>query len=274
MGTPARCAAGRVDVALVCGGRWHDFDYARLQILALLGRHDSVRCSVHQDFSDVAVLAAADAVVAYTCDVRPGRGEALALRDRVRAGGRLLALHATNSAIDAPVPGAQRLFRTPDAMPEFSALLGNRFLAHPRITPTRIEIVNPDHPLVSGVPAFVTTDEIYVSELADDLEVIMDAPYDGPCQGFETQQVAGRTRHPVLFSRPEGNGSVVSFTLGHCRGRFDVADQGIDDLGVTDTAAWESPEFRQVLRRCVDWAVHGDDVARCDSGNEYTKELQ
>ena len=134
--------------------------------------------------------------------------------------------------------------------------------------------MNPDHPLVSGVPAFVTTDEIYVSELADGLEVIMDAPYDGPCPGFETQQVAGRTRHPVLFSRPEGNGAVVSFTLGHCRGRFDVADQGIDDLGVTDAAAWESPEFRAVLRRCVDWAVHGDEVARCYPGDEYSKEQQ
>ena len=274
MGTPARCTAGRVNVALVCGGRWHDFDYARLQILQLLGRHDSVRCSIHQDFSDVAALAAADAVIAYTCDVRPGREEALALRDRVRAGGRLLALHATNSAIDAPVPGAERVYRTPDAMPEFSALLGNRFLAHPRITPMRIEMVKPEHPLVSGIPAFVTTDEIYVSELADDLEVIMDAPYDGPCPGFATQQVPGRTRHPVLFSRPEGSGSVVSFTLGHCRGRFDVADQGMDDLGVTDTAAWESPEFRAVLRRCVDWAVHGDDVERCYPGDEYSKELQ
>ena len=159
-------------------------------------------------------------------------------------------------------------------MPEFSALLGNRCLAHPKITPTLIEIVNPDHPLVSGVPAFVTTDEIYVSELADGLEVIMDAPYDGPCPGFETQQVAGRTRHPVLFSRPEGNGAVVSFTLGHCRGRFDVAEQGIDDLGVTAAAAWESPEFRAVLRRCVDWAVHGDEVARCYPGDEYSKEQQ
>ena len=274
MGTPVRCKAGRVNVALVCGGRWHDFDYARLQILQMLGRHDSVRCSVHLDFTDVAVLAAADALIAYTCDVRPGREQALALRDRVRAGGRLLALHATNSAIDSPVPGAERVYRTPNAMPEFSALLGNRFLAHPRITPMRIEMVKPEHPLVSGIPAFVTTDEIYVSELANDLEVIMDAPYDGPCPGFETQQVPGRTRHPVLFSRPEGSGSVVSFTLGHCRGRFDVADQGIEDLGVTDTAAWESPEFRTILRRCVDWAVHGDDVSQCDPADEYSKELK
>lgn len=274
MSTPARCTAGRVDVALVCGGRWHDFDYARLQILQLLGRHDSVRCTVHEDFSKSAALASADAVIAYTCDVRPTADQAQALRDRVRLGGRLLALHSTNSAIDAPLPGAERIFRTPDAMPEFSALLGNRFLAHPRIAPFLIEVAAPEHPLAAGIAAFTTTDEIYVSELAGDLTVILDVEYDGACPGFETERVPGRTRHPVLFSRDEGAGGVVSFTLGHCRGRFDVADQGIDDLGVTDTVAWESPEFNEVLRRCVDWAVHGEDWASCPVGEQRTKERQ
>ena len=36
-----------------------------------------------------------------------------------------------------------------------------------------------------------------------------------------------------------------------------VADLGIPDLGVVDRVAWESPEYREVLRRCVAWAVHG-----------------
>ena len=274
MATPARCTTGRVDVALVCGGRWHDFDYARLQILQLLGRHDSVRCSVHKDFSDIDALGAADAVIAYTCDVRPTAEQAQRLRDRVRTGGRFLALHATNSAIDAPDPGDERVFRTPDSMPEFSALLGNRFLAHPKIAPFLIEVAAPEHVFAAGIPSFTTTDEIYVSELAGDLTVILDVEYDGSCPGFETEQVPGRTRHPVLFTRSEGAGSVVSFTLGHCRGRFDVADMGIDDLGVTDTVAWESPEFNEVLRRCVDWAAHGDDWASCPVGEQRTKEWQ
>ena len=274
MSIPARCTSGRVDIALVCGGRWHDFDYARLQILELLGRHDSVRCSVHEDFSDRDALSTADAVIAYTCDVRPTADQVKALRDRIHLGGRLLALHATNSAIDAPLPGDERIFRTPDAMPEFSALLGNRFLAHPRIAPFLIEVAAPQHPLVSGLAAFTTTDEMYVSELAGDLMVILDVEYDGACPGFETERVPGRARHPVLFSRDEGAGSVVSFTLGHCRGRFDVADQGVADLGVTDTVAWESPEFNEVLRRCVDWAVHGEDWASCPAGEQRTKEWQ
>lgn len=260
MPQPARCASSRVDVALVVGGRWHDVDFARLELLDLLAEHDAVRCTVHSDFSEVDVLGAADAVIAYTCDVRPSAEEARTLTEAVRRGTRLLALHATNSAIDAPDPDGPRVFRTPDAMPEFSTLLGHRFLAHPKIGPFRIEVTQPDHPLVSGVADFTTTDEIYVSWLRDDLEVLLDVEYTGPCPGFETDHGAGR--HPVLFTRREGMGTVTSFTLGHCRGRFDLQDMGIPDLGVVDRVAWESPEYREVLRRCVAWAVHGE-VEEC-----------
>lgn len=264
MPVPARCASPRVDVALVVGGRWHDVDYARLELLDLLAAHDAVRCTVHSDFSEVDVLAAADAVIAYTCDVRPTDDEARVLTEAVRSGTRLLALHATNSAIDAPAPDGPRIFRTPDAMPRFSALLGNRFLAHPKIGPFRIEVAQPGHPLVTGIDDFTTTDEIYVSWLRDDLDVLLDVDYTGPCPGFETDHGAGR--HPVLFTRPEGAGVVTYFTLGHCRGRFDLQDMGIEDLGVVDRVAWESPEYREVLRRCVAWAAHGDEWTACPDG--------
>ena len=266
MATPARCDSTCVEVALVVGGRWHDLDFARRELLNLLGEHDSVRCSVHADFSDVARLSQVDAIVAYTCDVRPTAAEAESLRAMVQAGGRLLALHATNSAIDAPGPDGPRVFRTPDAMPEFTALLGSRFLAHPRIGPYLIEPTAREHPLTSGVPAFTTVDEVYVAELAGDLEVLMDVEYSGPCPGFETDH--GEGRHPVLVTRREGQGTVVSFTLGHCRGRFDVQDLGVEDLGVLDRVAWDSPEFCIVLRRCVAWAVHGDDFTHCLSKGE------
>lgn len=262
----ARCPSGRVDVAVVVGGRWHDVDYARSQLLAGLGVHDAVRCTVHEDFSDVATLAAADAVVAYTCDVRPTAEQADALTAAVADGTRLLALHATNSAIDGPAPGDPRVFRTPDAMPGFTALLGNRFLAHPKIGPFLIEPVRADHPLVRGVDAFTTVDEIYVAELAEDLDVLLDVAYDGPCPGFETDHGTGR--HPVLYTRPQGQGTVTYFALGHCRGRFDVADLGTADLGIVDRVAWQSPQYRDVLRRCLAWAVHGDEWPDCPASEQ------
>ena len=139
--------------------------------------------------------------------------------------------------------------------------LGNRFLAHPKISDVLIEPTEVSDPLTEGIAAFTTTDEIYVSELAADLRVLLDVEYTGPTPGFETDHGAGR--HPVLFTRPEGDGQVTYFTLGHCRGRFDVMDLGIDDLGVVDRVAWESPEYREVLRRCVDWAVHAHHWQEC-----------
>ena len=248
----------QINVALVVGGRWHDVDFARLELLTLLGRYDSVHCTVHSDYSAIDVLEKADAVIAYTCDVRPTAEQSLALARAVRGGTRLLALHATNSAIDAPPAGGPKVFGTPDAMPDFTALLGNRFLAHPKIAPTRIEVVQPEHPLVAGVAPFVTTDELYVMELRDDLDVILDTEFTGDCPGFEVSHSGSQSRHPVLFTRVEGEGEVVYFTLGHCRGRFDVSDLGIADTGVVDRVAWESAEYREVLSRCVAWAVHGD----------------
>lgn len=261
MATSARCRSGRVEVALVVGGRWHDLDYARRELLALIGRHDAARTTVHADFSDTDRLASANAVIAYTCDVRPTADETAVLHETVAVGGRLLALHATNSAIDPPAPGGPRTFRTPDAMPAFSALLGNRFLAHPKIAEFLIEPTGIMDPLVDGIATFATTDEIYVSEQSDDLRVLLDVEYTGPTPGFERDH--GEGRHPVLFTRPEGLGQVTYLTLGHCRGRFDVMDLGIDDLGVVDRVAWESPEYRSILERCVDWAVHADDWLEC-----------
>jgi type 1 glutamine amidotransferase len=263
MPRPARCACSRIDVALVVGGRWHDVDFARLELLDLLAEHDAVRCTVHSDFSEIDVLTAADVVIAYTCDVRPSDEEAGALTVAVRSGMRLLGLHATNSAIDPPASGGPRLFRTPDVMPGFTALLGNRFLAHPRIAPARIDVVQPSHPLVAGVPSFVTTDEVYVMALRDDLDVLLDTEFEGECPGFEVAHSGPRTRHPILYTRDDGDGRVVYFTLGHCRGRFDVSDLGVADTGVVDRVAWDSAEYREVLRRCVAWAVHGDTWQEC-----------
>ena len=256
--TPQVDSAMPIKVALVVGGRWHDVDYAQLELVQLLGEHGSVHYTMHSDYSDVDALTNSDAVIAYTCDVRPSREESLALTQAVQGGARLLALHATNSALDPPVAGGPKIFRTPDAMPEFTALLGNRFLAHPKISPWRVDVVQPEHPLVAGVSSFVTTDELYVMDLREDLNVILDTEFSGDCPGFEVSHSGSRMRHPVLFTRAEGKGEVVYFTLGHCRGRFDVADLGIPDTGVVDRVAWESSQYREVLRRCVTWAVHGE----------------
>jgi uncharacterized protein len=246
--------AGRLDAVLVCGGQWHDFDYARLELLAELARHEVVRTRVFEDFDCVDALAQADLLVTYTCNVRPAAAEQAALVEFVERGGRWLALHGTSSAIDPPAePSA--VFRTPRVLGEVATVLGNQFLAHPPIAPYRVEVTDPAHPLVRGIEPFEVRDELYVLELHPPLEVLLHTRFTGPCRGFAEGDVTDDEARPVLYLRHSGSGTVCYLTLGHCRGRFDVQDLGKDDLGKRDFGSWTVPEFRTVLRRCVDWAV-------------------
>jgi len=256
--------ADRVDVLLVAGGRWHDIDYARAELLTLLTKHDVVRTTVDEDYERVGLLAeGTDVLITWTCDVRPTPEQSKELVEFVRRGGRWLALHGSNSAIDASRIGQPRLFRTPRAIDDVTEVLGSQFLGHPPIAPFRVEVTAPQHPLLAGIAPFTITDELYVSELHEPIETLLAAPFTGSCRGFEEgQDVSGDW--PVLHFKRTDAGTACVFTLGHCRGRFDLQDQGIDDLGVVDRVAWESAEYRLLLDRLVGWAVHGDDWQRCE----------
>src|SRR6185312_14001339 len=121
-------AAGRINVYFVVGGRYHDFDFARLEILKLLGEHECVRVRVAETYSDVAAIREADALVTYTCDVRPDEAQQRTLVDFVGSGRRWLALHGTNSILEWTQEGR---VDAPDSMPMLTRLLGSRFVAHP-----------------------------------------------------------------------------------------------------------------------------------------------
>jgi type 1 glutamine amidotransferase len=247
--------AGRVDAVLVCGGLWHDFDYARVQLLQELGEWENVRTRVFEDFSCVDALAGADLLVTYTCNVRPDADQQRALVEFVERGGRWLALHGTHSAIDPPEGDGP--YRTPRALGEVATLLGGQFLAHPPIEPYTVHITQPDHPLVAGIEPFEVRDELYVLELHPPIDVLLHARFTGPCRGFEEGDVTDDEPRPVLYLRDTGAGRVCYFTLGHCRGRFDMQDRGVADTGKRDFGSWTVPSFRTVLRRALAWAVTG-----------------
>lgn len=249
--------AGRIDVVLVCGGKWHDFDFARLELLSALSNHAQVKTRVFETYDTLDALATADLLVTYTCDVRPNAAQQRALVDFVARGGRWLALHGSNSAIDAPLPGAERVFTTPRDFGPVAELLGSQFLGHPPIAPYEVQITRPDHPLVQGLAPFTVTDELYVSELYPGLDVLLHTHYTGPCRGFTEGHVTDDEPRPVLYTRPHGDGMVCYFTLGHCRGRYDLQDQGVEDLGRIDRGSWTIAEFRVVLDRCIAWGVGG-----------------
>jgi hypothetical protein len=46
----------RIDVVLVAGGLYHDFDFARLELLKLLAEHEQFRVRVQPDYDDTSAL--------------------------------------------------------------------------------------------------------------------------------------------------------------------------------------------------------------------------
>ncbi|WP_194818164.1 ThuA domain-containing protein [Nocardia sp. XZ_19_385] len=250
--------AGRVDAVLVCGGVWHDFDYARLRLLTELDEYEQVRTRVFEDYDCTDALAAADLLVTYTCNRAPTADQRKALSEFVSRGGRWLALHATNAVVVARGATPADGFATPRTLGELPELLGSQFLGHPPITPYQVVPSEPDHPFLHGIAPFEVTDELYISELHPPLQVLAHTRFVGDSTGFEEGHTTVDEPRPVLYLKEQGAGTVCYFTLGHCRGRFDLQDLGVDDLGAADRGSWTVPEFRTILRRCLHWAVTGE----------------
>lgn len=53
----------RIDACLVAGGKYHDIDHARLQLLALLGEQPNIRCRVLENYYDIEAILAADMLI-------------------------------------------------------------------------------------------------------------------------------------------------------------------------------------------------------------------
>ena len=78
----------RIDVTLVAGGMYHDIDFARLELLKLLGEHEEFRVRVQADYEDAEAIAAGSILVSYTCNVRPSVDAQRRIRQWVEEGGR------------------------------------------------------------------------------------------------------------------------------------------------------------------------------------------
>lgn len=247
--------AGRIDVYFVVGGRFHDFDFARLEILKLLHVHDRVRVKVAEDYSDTAAIAAAHALISFTCDVRPDETQQRALSEFVAGGKRWLALHATNSFIEWGADG--RVF-TPRSAPTFMQLLGSQFIAHPPMGQFRVEVSDREHPLVRGLEDFEVTDELYLSELHGPNHLLLHTHFNGKAQrGFAEREWFSDERRPVLYLHAHGAGEVLYFTLGHCRGRFDMQPY-VEEYPNVERCSWESPVYYEILARGIRWVIRLD----------------
>jgi uncharacterized protein len=247
--------AGRINVYFVVGGRFHDFDFARLEILKLLHVHERIRVRLAEDYADTAAIAAADALVSYTCDVRPDEIQQQALSEFVGSGKRWLALHGTNSFIEWGADGKVSIPRT---APAFMKVLGSQFIAHPPMGEFRVEVSDTAHPLVEGIDAFNVTDELYLSELHGPNHVLLHTHFNGKAQrGFTEREWFSDDPRPVLYLHSHGEGEVLYFTLGHCRGRFDMQPY-VEEYPAVERCSWDSPAFYAVLARGIRWAARLD----------------
>ncbi|GAB4152982.1 MAG: hypothetical protein Tsb0016_25460 [Sphingomonadales bacterium] len=239
----------KINCVLIAGGKYHDIDFARLELLKLLAEDDRIRTRVFEDYENIPALEAADFIISYTCDVVPSVAAQEALRAALAKGVRWYALHGTNSILRLMDNG---LYGGPRWAPLFMETLGTQFQAHPPIAPYRVEVVQPDHELVKGIAPFETTDELYLMDIHGPLDVLLETEFEGAADGFEMNRW-DKAKHPVFYIKPLGKGAVLYNTLGHCRGHYDMQPH-LDYWPDVDRCSWELPVYYELLRRGIGWA--------------------
>jgi len=239
----------KIKVALVVAGKYHDIDFARLELLKLLAEDERVRVRVFEDYSNVNAIRDSDFLVTYTCDVIPSLDQQEALRAYVEDGGRWFALHGTNSILRFLSNGK---VDSPRWAPHFMQTLGSMFIAHPLIAPYQVTVADPEHPLVKGVRSFETNDELYLVETYSKLHVLLETEFEGEAPGFVENKWAS-AKHPVFYLHPLGRGAVLYLTLGHCRGHYDMQPL-MEYYPSVERCAWSLPVFYDLLHRGMEWA--------------------
>lgn len=239
---------------LVAGGRYHDIDFARRELLTLLAEHDQVRTTVSSDWEDLDRSLSSDFMISYTCDVRPSEKAQHEIRSWLAGGGRLLALHGTNAALDL---GGSDGIEAPRCFPAWAAVLGSQFVAHPPIAPYLVEMAHGDHWLTTGIAPFEVEDELYLMEYPDpdSLEVLIYTRWSGEAPSFaESDWRNVSDRHLVQYLHPVGDGAVLYNTLGHCRGHWDM-EPIADWYPKVERCSWQLPQYYELLRRSIRWAM-------------------
>jgi type 1 glutamine amidotransferase len=240
---------------LVCGGKYHDFDFARKELLALLYEDVEIRTSVSSDYRDTDAIAAADFLVTYTCSLAVGESEERALAEFVRSGRRWLALHGTNSVLEFVKEGVaapreqQLLMRT----------LGSQFIAHPPIQSYRVDVSRSaiGHPLVAGIESFEVDDELYLCAYHGEIQPLLETRFSGEAVGFVEKDWHSDDARLVMYLHPEGKGQVLYLTLGHCRGKYDMRP-AVKYYPRVERGAWAVPAYYELLRRGIRWAAKRD----------------
>ena len=239
-----------MQIHLVAAGKYHDIDFARLELLKLFAEHAAIRTSVSSDYADTDRIAAANLLVTYTCDLVPDATQTEAIAGWLDRGGRWLALHGTNSLLRFADDGK---VDCPDDNPTFMALLGTRFAGHPPIAPFKVEVTRADHAMTRGLRDFSIEDELYLSHRTAEIDVLLHTSFTGSCPEFRDAEWDD-PQVPVLYERRVGHGGVLYLTLGHCRGHYDLRPLS-RFWPHPQHCGWNYPVFYELLRRGIRWGL-------------------
>ena len=243
----------RIEVYLVCNAKYHDTNFARLELLKLLGENEDINTRVADSFNDTEAIKASTLLITYTCDLRPSPEQQIALGEFLDQGGRWFALHATNALLEF-VEGGK--VDTPDVAPDFMKLLGSRFIAHPANQRIAIKVTDLVHPLTKDIDDFeVEDEEPYYCEPLGEQKVLLEATYSEPSQGYvQSDYGTDRATHPQMYLHPWGQGEVLYLSLGHCAGKHDM--KPMVDIFPVVRGSWNTPTYYELLRRGIRWGTH------------------
>ena len=203
----------RIDVYLICNAKYHDTNFARLELLTLLAEHEDVVVRVAEDYRDVEAIAESRLLLTYTCDVCPTVEQQDALARFLDRGGRWFGLHGTSAMLEfvgepietdgIVIPGK---VDTPRKAPALSDMLGNHFVSHPPIQPIRVTVADPSHPLVRGIDPFEVQDEPYYCEFYGQVHTLLESRYTDRSAGYVRESLGNDEPRPQLYLHPYGQG--------------------------------------------------------------------
>ncbi len=253
--------SGAKRIHIVTGGKYHDFDLARLRLLELMAGDDRIRASCAMDYEGLQVLDECSGLVLYTCDLMPSDAQAGAMDAFVRRGGRIMALHAVNAHLeftDGPeivtsgvrIPGLVKS-TAEHICPMFMDLLGSRFVTHLAAQEIHVHVEDADHPVTQGLKDFMLIDEPYVATPIGDLKILLSARYKGLTPGYETIEVTDDPPRPQLYVKDHGLGAVLYSPLGHACGKYDM--RPLMDEAPAVRGPWDDANYLHIVRRGIAW---------------------
>tara|TARA_A100001037_G_scaffold303121_1_gene336321 strand:- start:476 stop:1228 length:753 start_codon:yes stop_codon:yes gene_type:complete len=242
----------KIDVFLVVNAKYHDTNFARLELLKLLAENDNINTRVADSFSNLEAISESSLLITYTCDLRPTPEEQEGLKKFLDSGGRWFALHATNALLEFAEDGR---VDTPNVAPLFMELLGSRFIAHPANQRISIKVTDAQHPLTADINDFeVEDEEPYYCERLGDQMVLLEASYSELSSGYvRSDYGTDRDSHPQMYLHPWGSGEVLYLSLGHCSGKHDM--KPMVDIAPVVRGSWNSPIYYELLRRGIRWGI-------------------